>query len=87
MTQREDAEPAQDGRVIASHGRDALVLDDAGESVPCRLEGRRLAVVCGDRVRWVRGRGEGAAAVVTGQCSSSSPIDDMPCVRRHMNQV
>jgi ribosome biogenesis GTPase len=65
VTQRTDAEPAQDGRVIASHGRDALVLDDAGQSVPCRLEGRRLSVVCGDRVRWVRARGEGAAGRIT----------------------
>lgn len=65
MTQRAEAGPAQDGRVIASHGRDALVQDDAGHSVPCRLEGRRLAVVCGDRVRWVRAHGEGAAGRIT----------------------
>lgn len=65
MKQGPDPVPAQDGRVVASHGRDAIVLDDAGRTVPCRLEGRRLAVVCGDRVRWLRARGEGAAGRIT----------------------
>lgn len=65
MKQEPDPVPAQDGRVVASHGRDAVVVDDAGRTVPCRLEGRRLAVVCGDRVRWVRARGEGAAGRIT----------------------
>lgn len=55
---------ARDGRVVASHGRDASVLDDAGRTVHCRLQGRRLAVVCGDRVRWSPGRTEGGAGVI-----------------------
>ncbi len=65
MKQGPQPVPALGGRVVASHGRDALVLDDAGRTVACRLEGRRLAVVCGDRVRWVRARGEGAAGRIT----------------------
>lgn len=65
MKHEADADPAQDGRVIASHGRDAVVLDHAGQQIPCRLQGRRLAVVCGDRVRWIRARGEGAAGRIT----------------------
>ena len=65
MKHEADAGPARHGRVIASHGRDAVVLDDAGQAVPCRLQGRRLAVVCGDRVRWIRARGEGAAGRIT----------------------
>ncbi|HEY7753702.1 MAG TPA: ribosome small subunit-dependent GTPase A [Steroidobacteraceae bacterium] len=56
---------ARPGRVVASHGRDALVEDDAGGRVRCRLQGRRLAVVCGDRVRWQAGRTEGGGGIVT----------------------
>jgi ribosome biogenesis GTPase len=52
------------GRVVASHGRDATVADDAGGRVHCRLQGRRLAVVCGDRVRWSPTETEGGAGVV-----------------------
>ena len=52
------------GRVVASHGRDATVADDAGGRVHCRLQGRRLAVVCGDRVRWSPTETEGGAGIV-----------------------
>jgi ribosome biogenesis GTPase len=52
------------GRVIASHGRDAIVLAADGRRVHCRLQGRRLAVVCGDRVLWWRAATEGGAGVV-----------------------
>lgn len=56
---------ARTGRVIASHGRDALIEDGAGDRIRCRMQGRRLAVVCGDRVRWVRARTEGGGGLVT----------------------
>jgi len=52
------------GRVVASHGRDATIADDAGAQVRCRLRGRKLAVVCGDRVRWSPARTEGGAGIV-----------------------
>jgi ribosome biogenesis GTPase / thiamine phosphate phosphatase len=52
------------GRVVAGHGRDASVLDDSGGAVHCRLQGRRLAVVCGDRVRWMPATTEGGAGVI-----------------------
>ena len=52
------------GRVVASHGRDATVVDDAGQRVHCRLQGRRLAVVCGDRVHWSPATTEGGAGIV-----------------------
>jgi ribosome biogenesis GTPase len=52
------------GRVVASHGRDATVVGDDGSRVHCRLHGRRLAVVCGDRVRWHAARTEGGAGVI-----------------------
>jgi ribosome biogenesis GTPase len=62
---RRDTADVQQGRVIASHGRDAVVLDDAGRQTPCRLQGRRLAVVCGDRVRWIPASTEGATGLIT----------------------
>ncbi len=52
------------GRVVASHGRDATVADDAGGRVHCRLQGRRLAVVCGDRVNWRSTDTEGGTGIV-----------------------
>jgi ribosome biogenesis GTPase len=53
------------GRVVQSHGRDASVIDDeTGRRVHCRLQGRRLAVVCGDRVRWSEARTEGGGGLV-----------------------
>ncbi len=55
---------AHDGRVIASHGRDAVVQDRSGRTVPCRLRSRRLAVVCGDRVGWIEQPGEGTTGVI-----------------------
>ena len=48
-----------EGRVVASHGRDAAVLDKSGRRIHCRLQGRRLTVVCGDRVRWMPATTEG----------------------------
>jgi ribosome biogenesis GTPase len=56
--------PLRPGRVVASHGRDATVADDAGARVHCRLRGRGLAVVCGDRVRWSPARTEGGGGVI-----------------------
>jgi ribosome biogenesis GTPase len=53
------------GRVVASHGRDALVEDESGNRIRCRLHGRRLAVVCGDRVQWSRAETE-SGGLITG---------------------
>ena len=62
-TGREEASP-RSGRVVTSHGRDATVVDDSGHRVHCRLQGRRLAVVCGDRVRWKAASTEGGDGIV-----------------------
>jgi ribosome biogenesis GTPase len=59
-----DAGPPRSGRVVASHGRDATVEDDARTRVHCRLQGRRLAVVCGDLVRWSPADTEGGAGII-----------------------
>ncbi len=42
----------QVGRVIASHGRQAIVEGPDGRRSPCKISGRRLEVACGDEVRW-----------------------------------
>ena len=54
----------REGRVVASHGRDAVVADARGARAHCRLQGRRLAVVCGDRVLWSAAATEGGAGVI-----------------------
>jgi ribosome biogenesis GTPase len=52
------------GRIVASHGRRVLLEDSAGRRLPCRLLGRDLKVVCGDRVRWRKAEAEGADGFV-----------------------
>ena len=52
------------GRIVAAHGRRVVVEDEDGGRRPCRLFGRRLDVVCGDRVRWVEEDVEGAEGLV-----------------------
>ena len=56
---------ARNGRVVASHGRDAVVEHAAGSRLRCRLQSRRVAVVCGDLVHWKPAAGEGAEGLVT----------------------
>ena len=65
MTAQPPAASARPGRVVVSHGRDALVEDDAGNRIRCRLQARRLAAVCGDRVRWTVAQTEGGGGIVT----------------------
>lgn len=45
------AEQVFEARVIESFGRHVIVEDPTGTRLPARLFGRRLEVVCGDRVR------------------------------------
>jgi len=52
------------GRIVAAHGRRVVVEDESGRTWPCRLFGRRLDLVCGDRVRWVEEDTEGAEGLV-----------------------
>ncbi len=49
----------QDGLVVASHGRHCVVETPAGERVICHPRGKKLAVVVGDRVRWLPSQDEG----------------------------
>ncbi len=59
------AEKEHAGRIVAAHGRRVLVEDEAARRFNCRLFGRRLRVVCGDRVRWVAAGAEGAEGLIT----------------------
>jgi ribosome biogenesis GTPase len=54
------------GRIVSAHGRRVVVEDADGKSHSCRLFGRRLQVVCGDRVTWVKEDAEGATGLVVG---------------------
>jgi ribosome biogenesis GTPase len=54
-----------EGRVVSSHGRDAVIEDAARRHIHCRMRGRRLSVVCGDNVRWIAADTEGAAGLIT----------------------
>jgi ribosome biogenesis GTPase / thiamine phosphate phosphatase len=64
MKSRPDAAPLLTGRVVASHGRDASVADDSDRRIHCRLQARRLAVVCGDRVHWTPASTEAGAGLI-----------------------
>ncbi len=55
---------ARPGRVVSSHGRDAVVEDRDGHSVHCRMRGRRVSVVCGDEVLWLPAETEGGDGLV-----------------------
>lgn len=46
------------GLVIAAHGRRGKLQDTAGHEHPYVVRGRRLRVVCGDRVQWEPGQAE-----------------------------
>ena len=65
MTRNSPTAVAHPGRVVSSHGHDAVVEDAAGRRVHCRLQGRRLTAVCGDRVRWIEADTEGAVGLIT----------------------
>jgi ribosome biogenesis GTPase len=47
-----------DAEVIAAYGRHLLVRDTHAQEFPARPSGRRLSIVCGDRVRCARERDE-----------------------------
>lgn len=52
------------GRVVAAHGRDAVVRDEERGHVRCRLATRRLTIICGDRVHWTEAATEGGAGLI-----------------------
>lgn len=65
MRAESKSEVRREGNVVSSHGRDAVIEDAARRRIRCRLHGRRLSVVCGDRVRWIEVHSEGAEGLIT----------------------
>jgi ribosome biogenesis GTPase len=51
-------------RVVAAHGRHAVIETDAGQRVQCHLRGRKTDLVVGDRVRWQIAGDEGVIEAV-----------------------
>ena len=49
----------REGLVVSAHGRHCVVETPAGERVICHPRGKKLAVVVGDRVRWLPSQDEG----------------------------
>jgi ribosome biogenesis GTPase / thiamine phosphate phosphatase len=50
------------GTVLASYGRGVLV-ESGSELLHCSLKGRKLRIVCGDRVAWSRAPEDGGPAI------------------------
>ena len=53
----------ESGLVVAAYGRRGILEAPDGEQIKYLVKGRRLHVVCGDRVEWVRDRHDGKAIV------------------------
>jgi ribosome biogenesis GTPase len=51
-------------RVVAAHGRHAVIETEAGRRVQCHLRGRKADLVVGDRVRWQPAGDEGVIEAV-----------------------
>ena len=49
----------REGLVVSAHGRHCVVETPEGERVICHPRGKKLAVVVGDRVRWLPSQDEG----------------------------
>ena len=54
-----NADALRPGLVVSSHGRHCVVETPGGERVICHPRGKKLAVVVGDRVRWLPSQDEG----------------------------
>ena len=49
----------REGLIVSAHGRHCVVETPEGERVICHPRGKKLAVVVGDRVRWLPSQDEG----------------------------
>ncbi len=65
MTHSTQQQPAEQGRVVAAYGRRGVLETDDGEELKYQIKGRRVRVVCGDRVEWVRDTRKGTAVIQT----------------------
>jgi len=65
------------GRVTAAHGRRGRLETESGEILRYLVQGRRMRVVCGDRVNW-RPDQHGAEAIVTDVCPRDNQLERLP---------
>ena len=72
-----DRQTTRTGRVRAAHGRRGRLETDSGDSLPYLVQGRRLKVVCGDRVDWVFDD-QGKLAVITGVAPRTNALERQP---------
>ncbi|MFQ5636115.1 MAG: ribosome small subunit-dependent GTPase A [Gammaproteobacteria bacterium] len=69
--------PVTRGLVTAAYGQRGRLETASGERIRYLVRGRRLRVVCGDRVNWHRDR-SGQEAIVTGICPRSNTLARLP---------
>ena len=65
------------GLVTAAYGRRGLLETDSGETIRYLIKGRRLRIVCGDRVEWTPDK-HGHDAIVAGLCPRRNTLDRLP---------
>ena len=66
MTQTDpDTGTIRTGRIVAAHGRRAIVEDSDRNTFRCGMKGKRLRPVCADDVSWRPHQGEGGNGIVT----------------------
>ena len=53
-----------DGLVVAAHGQRGILETPEGKTISYLVKGKRLRVVCGDRVAWVRTKNSDDTAVL-----------------------
>jgi ribosome biogenesis GTPase len=75
----ESATDPANALVIAAHGRRGRLEDSAGDRRPYIVRGRRLRVVCGDRVSWQPG--QDGEAVVTAILPRDNALERLDAAR------
>ena len=65
------------GRVTAAHGRRGRLETESGEILRYLVQGRRIRVVCGDRVNWCAAQ-HGAEVIVTDVCPRDNQLERLP---------
>lgn len=63
--------------MTAAYGRRGLLETDGGDSIRYLVKGRRLRVVCGDRVEWHRDT-HGQDAIVSDVCPRTNALERLP---------
>jgi len=75
-----DRRPTNTGRIIAAYGRRGKLETRSGDRFSYLVQGRRLRVVCGDRVDWVPDD-QGELAIVTRILPRTNALERLPAGR------